>query len=129
MFASNAFDYINVLDKAADASAIRQKVIANNSANNDTPGYKRQDVSFEEELDRALGLCRYRTLDEKVANVRTGELEARTYTDAAGFSYRMDGNNVDIDAENTYLAESQIKYNGLIDSMTAEFKNLQIVMK
>lgn len=129
MFNSNVFDYINVLDKAADASALRQKVIANNMANDDTPGYKRQDVDFETQLDRALGMSRYKTMDEKVANLRTSELSARTYTDCANYSYRIDGNNVDMDAESTYLAENQIKYNGLIDSMTAEFKNLQTVMK
>ena len=47
MISSNAFDYINVLDKAADASALRNELIANNIANQDTPGYKRQDVDFE----------------------------------------------------------------------------------
>ena len=47
MIHSNAFSYINVLDKAADASWIRENAIANNIANVDTPGYKRQDVQFE----------------------------------------------------------------------------------
>ena len=98
MFNSNVFDYINVLDKAADASALRNEIISNNIANNDTPGYKRQDVSFEKELDRALGYSRYETMDAKVANVKSGELDARIYTDAAGYSYRLHGNNVDMDA-------------------------------
>ena len=129
MFNSNVFDYINVLDKAADASALRNEIISNNIANNDTPGYKRQDVSFEKELDRALGYSRYETMDAKVANVKSGELDARIYTDAAGYSYRLDGNNVDMDTENAYLAENQIKYNALIESLSAEFKNLQTVMK
>ena len=46
MINSNVFDYINVLNKAADASALRHKAISNNIANVDTPGYKRQDVNF-----------------------------------------------------------------------------------
>lgn len=129
MFNSNVFDYINVLDKAADASALRNEIISNNIANNDTPGYKRQDVSFEKELDRALGYSRYETMDAKVANVKSGDLDARVYTDAAGYSYRLDGNNVDMDTENAYLAENQIKYNALIESLSVEFKNLQTVMK
>ena len=129
MFNSNVFDYINVLDKAADASALRNEIISNNIANNDTPGYKRQDVSFEKELDRSLGYSRYETMDAKVANVKSGELDARIYTDAAGYSYRLDGNNVDMDTENAYLAENQIKYNALIESLSVEFKNLQTVMK
>lgn len=42
MFTTDAFDYINVLDKAADASWLRENVITNNLANVDTPGYKRR---------------------------------------------------------------------------------------
>ena len=40
MITTNAFDYINVLDKAADASWLRETAIMNNLANTDTPGYK-----------------------------------------------------------------------------------------
>ena len=40
MFTTNAFDYTNILDKAADASWMRENVITNNIANIDTPGYK-----------------------------------------------------------------------------------------
>ena len=50
MLGTNTFDYINVLDKAADASWKRNEAITNNIANAATPGYKRQDVSFENEL-------------------------------------------------------------------------------
>ena len=50
MVKTDIYDYINVLDKAADASALRNKAIANNLANIDTPGYKRQDVSFAANL-------------------------------------------------------------------------------
>ena len=46
MVLSNAYNYINVLDKAADASWTRNDVLANNIANADTPGYKRKDVQF-----------------------------------------------------------------------------------
>lgn len=129
MFQTNVFDYINVLDKAADASALRNEVIANNIANVDTPGYKRKDVSFEHELHRALGMNKYETMDSKVENIKSNDLKARVYTDIKGFSYRYDENSVDIDAEATYLAENQIKYEGLMNSLTEEFKNLKTVMK
>lgn len=55
MITTNAFDYINVLDKAADASWLRETAIMNNLANTDTPGYKRQEVDFESVLQRELG--------------------------------------------------------------------------
>ncbi|MBD5459783.1 MAG: flagellar basal body rod protein FlgB, partial [Lachnospiraceae bacterium] len=55
MINTNAFDYINVLDRAADAAWIRHEAISNNISNVSTPGYKRQDVAFESELRKALG--------------------------------------------------------------------------
>lgn len=129
MINTSAFDYINVLDKAADASWLRNEAIANNIAHADTPYYKRQDVSFENELKRALGGNRYQSMDEKVANIRTSELTAQVYTDYAGYSYRLDGNNVDIENENVYLAENQLKYQGLLTSINQEFTDLQTVIK
>ena len=129
MINSNVFDYVNVIGKAADASWLRNDILANNIANVDTPGYKRQDVNFESQLRRALGNSTYQTVDSKVAHVTSTELEPRVYTDSANFSYRLDGNNVDIDTENVELASNQIKYNGLINSMNQEFTNLKLVMK
>ncbi|MGN0365221.1 MAG: flagellar basal body rod protein FlgB [Suilimivivens sp.] len=129
MINSNVFDYVNVIGKAADASWLRNDILANNIANVDTPGYKRQDVNFESQLRRALGNSRYQTVDSKVAHVTGTELEPRVYTDSANFSYRLDGNNVDIDTENVELASNQIKYNGLINSINQEFTNLKLVMK
>lgn len=125
----NVFDYINVMDKAADAAWLRNNAISNNIANATTPGYKRQDVSFEHELMQALGNFRYESMDSKVYNLNTNDIVGRVYTDARAFSYRLDGNNVDIDTENVYLAENQIKYNAILDAITKDFANLKSVMK
>lgn len=129
MINTNAFDYINVLDKAADASWLRNEAISNNIANATTPGYKRQDVEFEAVLQKALGNNRYQSMDSRVGKITSDRLEARPYTDSAGFSYRLDGNNVDIENENVMLAENQLKYQGLLTSVNHEFTNLQTVMK
>ena len=117
------------LSEAADASWIRNEAISNNIANAVTPGYKRQDVAFESELEKALSSVRYTTMDDKVANLSTDKLQPRTYTDYASFSYRLDGNNVDIETENVVLAKNQIKYEGLLQSITQEFKNIKSVLK
>ena len=113
MINSDVFNYVNVLNKAADAAWQRNDILANNIANVDTPGYKRQDIDFQSQFRRALGNSRYETVDAKVAHVSGTELQARVYTDAANFSYRLDGNNVDVDSEGTELASNQIWYNGL----------------
>ena len=129
MIQKNAFDYINVLNRAADAAWQRNEAISNNIANVDTPGYKRQDVAFESVLQQALGNNRYQSMDDKVANVNLSRLRGRAYVDYANYSYRLDGNNVDIENENVMLAENQLKYQGLISSINQEFTNLQTVMK
>ena len=129
MIQTNAFDYINVLDRAADAAWQRNEAISNNIANVDTPGYKRQDVAFESVLQQALGNNRYESMDDKVANVDLSRLRGRAYLDYANYSYRLEGNNVDIENENVMLAENQLKYQGLISSINQEFTNLKTVMK
>ena len=119
MIQTNAFDYINVLNRAADAAWQRNEAISN----------KRQDVAFESVLQQALGNNRYQSMDDKVANVNLSRLRGRAYVDYANYSYRLDGNNVDIENENVMLAENQLKYQGLISSINQEFTNLQTVMK
>lgn len=129
MINSNVFDYINVLDSTADASWTRNEILSNNIANVDTPGYKRQDLNFEDELERALGHSRYKTMDQKVADIKTKHLKARVVNDYSNFSYRSDKNNVDIETENVNLAANQIKYEGLMNSLKNEFTNLDTVTR
>ncbi len=130
MINSSAFNYINVLDKAEDASWKRNEAISNNIANNDTPGYKRVDVAFESELRRALGSASSKdNMDQRVGKIDLSKLHGEVYTDNADLSYRLDGNNVDIESENVMLVENQLKYQGLIAGINQEFANLKMVMK
>lgn len=126
MIGSNAYNYINVLDKAADASWLRNEVISNNIANVDTPGYKRKDVQFESYLKTAVAGSD--SLDESVNNLDLDTLNPTTYTEYPGLSYRYDGNNVDIDTESAELAKNQLRYYTLLDSMTQELSRLRAVL-
>ena len=118
-----------MLDKAADASWKRETLIANNIANVDTPGYKRQDIDFQTALRNEISRFKYSSLDQKIQNVDLRRLNPDVYTDSANYSYRLDGNNVDIDTENVELASNQIRYQGLTDSISSQFQGLQSVMK
>jgi flagellar basal-body rod protein FlgB len=129
MISTDAFSYINVLDKAADASWTRENLIANNIANADTPGYKRQDIDFQSVLKNELNSYKFMNLDQKMNAVDLSKLNASVYTDHKNYSYRLDGNNVDIDTEQVELASEQIKYQALTQSITSEFQRLQTVIK
>lgn len=126
MIGSNAFNYVNVLDKAADATVIRQELLANNLANNDTPNYKRKDLNFESYLQKELK--GNEDLDKRVAKANLSKLNGSIYTDRAELSYRYDENNVDIDVEEGYLADNQIRYYTLLQTMTQEFQRLRTVL-
>ena len=129
MLTSGIYDYIDVMDKAADAAWQRNTAISNNIANQSTPGYKRQEVDFEGTLRRELSKFEYVSLDEKVSDLHLDHLSTTAYTDAEGYSYRLDGNNVDPEQEYGELISNRIKYNALIDSMTREFQRTQSVIK
>lgn len=109
MFSNN-----RLLEKALDASLLKNETIADNIANVDTPGYKRKDVRFEEFLRNAQN---------------TDSIEPEVVTEYDSLNYRKDGNNVDIDAEMAEMAKNTIRYNVLISRMNGKFRDMRTVMK
>ncbi len=128
MINSTAFNYVDVLTKAADASWTRESVINNNIANVSTVGYKRQDIDFQSVLREELGNCKHKSLDNKINELDISDLTAQIYTDSANYSYRLDGNNVDIDTENVELASEQIRYDALVTSINSEFSRMRAAL-
>jgi len=126
MIHTGAYNYINVLQKTANASWYRNGILANNIANVDTPNYKRKDVQFETYL--MTSLSGGDSLDSNVAELDLGVLEPTTYVDESNLSYRLDGNNVDINTESSELAKNQLRYYTLLDSMSQEFNRIKSVM-
>jgi flagellar basal-body rod protein FlgB len=128
MINTNIYNYVNVLNKAADAANTRNELISNNIANVDTPNYKRKDIDFESLLQAEL--AGEKSLDKAVAraNQDLTTLDPQVYTDNSSLSYRTDGNNVDIATEEAYLAENQIRYQALVDLMSQEFSRYNTVL-
>ncbi|MDE6874592.1 MAG: flagellar basal body rod protein FlgB [Lachnospiraceae bacterium] len=128
MIGSDAYNYINVLNKAADACWVRNTVLNNNLANVSTPDFKRSDITFEEYLKKELSSGINVRMDKAVANVNLDNLKTTTYIDQKELSYRLDGNNVDVDVEEANLAQNSIRYYTLLDSMTQEFARIKMVL-
>ncbi|SES62653.1 flagellar basal body rod protein FlgB [[Clostridium] polysaccharolyticum] len=123
---ANMFSYVDVLGKTADASWTRMEVIQDNIANVSTPKYKRKDVQFESYL--AAQICDGDNLNECVDNIDLNSLQATTYVDNSQYSYRYDGNNVDIDTENSEMAKTQIRYQTLMESLTSEYSRIKTAL-
>lgn len=95
---------INLLGKMLDVSATKHKVIANNIANINTPGYKKMEVSFAEQLEKVIkdtSANKYDTFQPKVVVSKEGTNETA----------RNDGNNVDMDKEVSSLMKNTLSYN------------------
>lgn len=107
------------LERALDAAALRQRVIAQNLANIDTPGYRRSVVRFTEALADALS-----THDDPEARARRVR-ETMPRVERVETSLRADGNNVEIDLEAALLAENSIHYDAVARMMTARGRLLR----
>lgn len=117
----------NLAEKAIDVSWKRNEVISNNIANVDTPRYKSKSVKFEEYLQgetKFLGLKK--TSLRHIGNSNNNE--PKIVTDNSSSSYRLDGNNVDIESEMASMAKNTIKYNVLVQSVNSKFRRLQSVI-
>ncbi len=131
---------LNVLEKSLNAYWKRNETISNNIANVDTPGYKRKDVKFEEALAKAVKKTEdashsdTRTEVDKKQEASSGSrsvdrVEPEVYTQNEGYSYRLDGNNVDIDNEMAELAKNSIRYNVIMSQINSKFQAFKTVMK
>ncbi len=89
----------DLLMKLMSASSLRAKAIAGNVANQNTPGYKRQDVRFEEALLEQLNKSNPDLQSVKVELIEDLESPARS-----------DGNNVQIEDEVGAMRENLIRY-------------------
>jgi len=88
--------------------SMRQKLVASNIANADTPGYKTQDVDFQASLQSALDNGGY------PATVQV-----------SGLAVRNDGNNVDLDREARLLAENAMRFNVAATLMHSELQQVR----
>lgn len=110
------------VEKGLAALSLRHRVIADNVANLNTPGYKRGDVSFAEQLTAYLDDLAARKAaranggnagDPLGATAASAPRAPEAFTpqfyrvNSAG---RLDGNNVDIEAEMARLAENALLY-------------------
>jgi len=94
-----------IMQKSLDALWLRQKVISNNIANIDTPGYKSKRVEFENILNNQLTSLN----NDQGTNDQLQSREPQIIEDNK-YIMREDGNNVDIDAQNIELVRTQIQY-------------------
>ncbi len=99
------------ITKSLDCAGIRHRVIADNLANVETPGFKRSDVSFESQLELALKGGDDDSTVDRIKNIEPG-IEEDSVSPG-----RLDGNNVSVDKEMAGMAKNTLQYEALVQLM------------
>lgn len=132
MFSKLTSNY-RVLEKALDAAWLRNEAISQNIANVDTPNYKKKKVAFEEYLNDAMDGKGFKGFTTDRRHIQIGgdsidSVDIKVTQDNKDTSYRLDGNNVDIESEMASQAKNDIKYNTLIQSLNTGYKRIKSVI-
>ena len=121
---------ISSLEKGLNYASLKNKTIAQNIANVDTPNYKAKNVNFKQMLSDAEEAS---TISAKRTDVRHYDFQIQQSTPGVysydNFNYRSNGNGVDMDAEQASLAENTIYYNALVERVSSKFNTLNTVIK
>lgn len=109
---------------------MRNKLIANNISNVDTPNYKTKDVSFKNLLTKELNknMLAKKTHDKHL-DFSSLNNKAFVVFERNSTMYNHNGNNVDIDREMSELAKNQIYYQGVVDRINGKFGKIQTVLR
>lgn len=120
---------MKVLEAGLDAAAQRQRVIAHNIANFNTPNFKSSRVSFEEELKAWLKGENNRLAATHPAHLGGGNTFPQPDVVKTGTPpMRPDGNNVDLDSEQIILAANLIKFQAMSRHIDDKFSQMRHVV-
>jgi flagellar basal-body rod protein FlgB len=97
-----------------DLLSARQKLVASNIANIDTPGYRAKDVDFQSEL---------------LSIASSGGPQSIRVVDTPGLVIKSDGNNVSLDREARLLSENALRFSVASSLMKSQLKMVESAIK
>jgi len=136
---------IDIASLGLDGFAAKHKAISSNIANADTPGYKRMDVTFEDQLEKVINKEDYEenqrllnssgrnyampmniNLNDAMMNISDFEPQVVENTDN---SPNEEGNTVNLEQEMSSLTKNGMSYNALTLLQAKEFRTLTEIVK
>ena len=117
--AGHDMNIINYLEAGLKAESTRQKAIANNIANMNTPGYRRSDIRFEELLAKVI---------ESKGKIEPSELEPEFYQPKTT-QVKANGNDVAMDTEVGELVKNSLRYKTYIMLLKKKYRQMEMAIK
>lgn len=99
----------DTLERYMDLLSSRQKIVASNIANADTPGFKTKDIDFRSEFRHAQA--------------------SPLPFEVAGLSVKNDGNNVSLDREARLLTENDMRFNLASNLLRSEIQSVHAALQ
>ena len=117
------------------ASALRTKILADNIANIDTPGFKRSDVNFEKMLARALDPSP--RIEMNTSSSRHFETEptrnplritGKVFSELDTWT-RNDKSNVDPEMEMVAIAKNTLYFQAVAQRVAAKYRGMKSLLR
>jgi flagellar basal-body rod protein FlgB len=109
----------------------RQRLIASNVVNRDTPGYRAKDVDFKTLMERIHGDKGagggLRRTDDRHLSASTGALSPDLIVKES--SERLDGNSVNLGEEMARMTENNLTYQAVLKRLTRKFQGLKLAIQ
>jgi flagellar basal-body rod protein FlgB len=112
---SNIVDFLEAGIRAED---LRQKAIANNIANLETPGYRRIDVKFEELLAKAL---------DSLGASDLSEIEAQIHRPKQT-PVKSNGNDVNLETEVGEMVKNTLRHTAYVRLLGKKYKQMELAI-
>ena len=106
---------LSMLETFLQLTTFREKAIAANMANVDTPGYRARDINFESEMTKAMTEASFKVGEGSEPHLHP------VIRQVQGLMERPDGNDVNLDREGLLMAEVQLQYELGIQLMKRHF--------
>ncbi|MBK6852588.1 MAG: flagellar basal body rod protein FlgB [Burkholderiales bacterium] len=125
----------NALDFQAQALTLRaerQRLIASNIANADTPGYQARDMDFAAALRQATGEVKPTGLATSAAGHLSPDRGATSEAQlryAAPSMTNLDRNTVDMDRERASFADNSVKYEATLRFINSNVSTMLAAIK
>lgn len=122
---------IPLLSKVADLSSLRQKLIASNIANVNSPGYQRRQVDFDGELKKAVDKPKIgvAVTNERHIALETGQGRAPRIESQKSTTNSTGVNSVDIEQEMADLSQNQLVFEFDATMLAKKFSGLKAAIR
>ena len=130
------FRTVDRLHQGLSGASLRQSVLSNNLSNANTPGFKRSDVNFIDQMKKPTQhrgqLSLARTHSRHIPHPVTSHTEEASQSfhisEDSTTTMRNDGNNVDVDREMVMVMENQLHYQAMADTANRRLTQLRGVI-